>query len=158
MNFEWRPSVETVLRWLLLTNCETWIITLRVSDLQSDSDLWPGQHSQFLRCFLSHVDHHVELTSLHFAGRAGATSKTDQGVGDRETETRVSAARERRANQGRSTLFSILRDFQSCAKGVRGWECGTCSFAGKSQDTVITGCQISANQYRHLPHRTWVWS
>ena len=25
--------------WLLLTNCETWIMTLGVSDLQSDSDL-----------------------------------------------------------------------------------------------------------------------
>ena len=62
----------------------------------------------------------MELTSLHFAGRAGATSKADQGVGDRETETRVSAARERRANQGISKLFSKLRDFQPCAKGVRG--------------------------------------
>ena len=58
----------------------------------------------------------MELTSLHFAGRAGATSKTDQGVGDRETETRVSAARERRANQGRSTLFLFCEIFSLVQK------------------------------------------
>ena len=93
-------------------------MTLRVSDLQLDSDLDNIRNS--CDVFFRSSDHHVELTSLHFAGRAGATSKADQGVGDRETETRVSTARERRTNQGRSTLFSILRDFQSCAKGVRG--------------------------------------
>ena len=38
------------LNWLFLTNWETQIVTLRVSDRQSQSDL-AGQHSQFLRCF-----------------------------------------------------------------------------------------------------------
>ena len=42
LDLYWKRFSELMTQWhswLLLTNCETWIMTLRVSDLQSDSDL-----------------------------------------------------------------------------------------------------------------------
>jgi len=55
-DLDWKRFSELVTywhSWLLLTNCETWIITLRSSDLQSDGDVDSIRNScdVFTRCW-----------------------------------------------------------------------------------------------------------
>ena len=50
LDLDWGQFSDLVTQLTITENCENWIMTLRVSDLPSDSD--PGQHSQFLRCLL----------------------------------------------------------------------------------------------------------
>ena len=51
--------------WLLLTNCKTWIMTLRSSDLQSDSDLDSIRNSCDVYCTIVHTSSHTNW-HVHF--------------------------------------------------------------------------------------------